>query len=500
MNDFYNFKRASIPAIGRASLAGVLISIAAVGCGGGGGAPAPVPEAVVVKVDDAVVLEGNTSGGTVDLAFKVTLDKALINKLDATVKTVSLIKTGFTSTPSAAKGGASCNASEVDYIEQASLVIAQGAASGQLVVKVCQDTVFEPNEALEVTLKGSNGITFTARGTIVNDDPGGLNGTGVTSGLLGRQVAFGRDTVSLTNSNADGALGFSMDAATHDKSCVIDKVTGLTWQGTWDATTKFGDAEKLVTAANAARLCRYNDWRLPSINELVSLLDLNIARGNSINADAPLGIASMAGQFWSREQVGASAAATNAWLVDVSEGGLVSFKPKTEAMSVRLVRGSSLDSSCEAGRDSLRFDVLEAPDGTVYDRKTSLTWMRCSEGYAGSSCTKDTAADAFDPSKVSDDYLSTWLQSVNGNAAAKGLGFGDWRIPTVKELASLVDRCGNSPAISGGFFPGTLPGSYMTSTPNANEKSSFWFVNFVDGTVSVGAPTNKSLRLVRGGQ
>lgn len=499
MNHFHTFKSAGLLAIGRASLASVFIGVAAVGCGGGGGG-APIPEAVVSKVDDARVLEGNASGGTVDLVFNVTLDKPVVNRLEISFSTVSLIKSGYTSTPSAAKGGSSCSASEVDYIEKLnqSIVLSKGETSRQIVVQVCQDMVFEPNENLELKLQASSGPELIARGTIVNDDPGGLNSTGVTSGLLAGQRAFGRDTDSLTNNNSDGALGFSFDVASQP-SLVVDKVTGLTWQSVWVNNAQYSDVQNLLLLANNGSQ-RYVDWRLPSVIELLSLLDFKVARGSVMNADASLGAPSMSGQFWTREQVGASASATNAWMVAVDEGGLVSFKPKTQALSVRLVRGEGLYSSCEAGRDSYRFDVLEVLNGTVYDRKTGLTWMRCAEGYAGGSCTKDTSPDAFDPNKTSDVYLNTWLQSVNGNPASKGLGFNDWRIPTVKELASLVDRCVNAPAISKDFFPGTSPSSFISSTRNANDAASFWYVDFNDGTVATGVPGGKSLRLVRGGQ
>ena len=155
-------------------------------CGGGGGA-APPAEATVLRVDDASVLEGSGSvTSTSDLNFLVTLDKPVITRLELRISTISLIKPGFASTPGAAKGGASCGG-DVDYIQQQDqpLVFAAGVSSGLITVKICHDAVFEPNETLDVTWKTERGTTSMLKGVIINDDAGGLNGTGATAMLAG---------------------------------------------------------------------------------------------------------------------------------------------------------------------------------------------------------------------------------------------------------------------------------------------------------------------------
>lgn len=99
-------------------------------------------------------------------------------------------------------------------------------------------------------------------------------------GMLGRDV---------TNpDSSDGKLGFSYSAVgSYDKTeCVKDNITGLTWEGkpssglrainntyTNYGDSRNGDAGAYVTAVNATGLCGHTDWRLPTRDELYSLVD-----------------------------------------------------------------------------------------------------------------------------------------------------------------------------------------------------------------------------------
>ncbi len=164
-------------------------------CGGGGGGA--VAEAVVSNIEsDVAILEGSTANGTSDLIFTVTLDKPVVTRLELRVSTLSAIKPGFVSTPGAAKGGAACGG-DVDYIHLVdnSIVFSPGSRTGQITVKVCHDTSFEPNEILYVNWSPLGGQSSQSKGTILNDDVGGLNSTGATA-LLGGFPAFGNEMVA----------------------------------------------------------------------------------------------------------------------------------------------------------------------------------------------------------------------------------------------------------------------------------------------------------------
>jgi len=67
--------------------------------------------------------------------------------------------------------------------------------------------------------------------------------------------------------------------------------------------------------------------------------------------------------------------------------------------------------------------------------------------------------------------------------AVQALGDG-WRLPTVTELQSLVDRSRSDPAIDTAKFPDTKSDWYWTSTPCAWNKNARWVVDFSYGVVS----------------
>lgn len=129
-------------------------------------------------------------------------------------------------------------------------------------------------------------------------------------------------------------------------------------------------------------------------------------------------------------------------------------------------------------------------------------WKQCTEGDVGAQCNQ-SSTPGFVTATTTASSLSNWVKSVNADPVALGSGYSDWRIPTVKELATLVDRCitpPSAPAINTTIFPASKPMSYISSTVDANDSSRFWYVNFADGTVGVASPANKYLRLVRAGQ
>jgi len=481
-----------------------LLGFTLAACGGGGGGGSPVPEAVVSNIEsDVAIFEGSTANGTSDLTFTVTLDKPVVTRLELRVSTLSAIKSGFVSTPGAAKGGAACGG-DVDYVHLVdnSIVFSPGSRTGQITVRVCQDTSFEPNEILYVNWSPLGGQNSTLKGTIRNDDAGGLNSTGATA-LLGGLPAFGRDVNALTNNNADGALGFSF-ASVSSGACAQDKVTGLTWQKNWPGTGTAYSAVSLgtlVNNANNALLCGKSDWRVPTTNELLSLINFSVLSGNPINADVLVPGDSMTGEYWTSETV--ATATDQAWVVSPGQGGAVSSLAKTSSTPlIRLVSGENRASSCGDAAD--RFTILRnltgTADGTVYDAKSGLMWKQCTEGSEGAQCNMTSTVPYETNRSEAVTYIFNWLKNVNENPNTLGAGFGDWRLPSVKELASLIDRCNTSGAIDATIFPNSRPFSYVSATKSSNDGSLFWYVNFIDGTIAVGPPTGKYIRLVRAGQ
>lgn len=129
-------------------------------------------------------------------------------------------------------------------------------------------------------------------------------------------------------------------------------------------------------------------------------------------------------------------------------------------------------------------------DGTVTDQTTGLQWQRCSQGQAWSNGTCAGTATGH-----------TWQAALQLAEAASYAGRSNWRLPNIKELASIVEQACVSPAIDLAVFPGTSSSVFWSSSPYANYTAYAWFVVFRNGTGGYdGKSHGLQVRLVRGGQ
>jgi hypothetical protein len=312
---------------------------------------------------------------------------------------------------------------------------------------------------------------------------------------MGGGAAFGRDTNPLTNTNADGALGFSFEKQPNAASwnCSYDKVTGLTWQRPQGAMVAFADLATYVTNINSVVTCGHADWRVPNVNELLSLMDASVIGSNSPNADRIGSTDAMTGRYWSSEAT--PFGQNDAYVVDSSNSGAVSYANRSDSYAVRLVRGAANSDACDNADGRYR----DVGDETVVDSRTGLMWKKCVQGNLGAACGGGTPQNFSNAAELLQN-----LRDTNLGAPTLNQGYSDWRIPSRNELASLVKRScviGSTGAmIVNSVFPATEALSFVTSTFDANNLLQYWYVEFAQGTVAVGDATGKRLRLVRGGQ
>jgi hypothetical protein len=470
-------RRGAFGALGAIALAAMLAA-----CGGGDSGPR------VQSVVAAPLLEGDA--GTQNLELTVTLDTAPTKDVWLSYTTLALGKAGVAGSPAGfATGGVTC-ATGVDFVQArnmtAPILKGETVATLQLPV-VCGDTVFEPNEVFQLNWSmGASEGTLTV--TLINDDAGGLNSPGV-SAVLGGATAFGRDTHALTNAAADGALGFSF-ADTASGACRHDRVTGLTWAPVDDTRVTYAAAGDAVGLANGIALCGFSDWRLPGAEELASLVD-HSRMALPLHADATAGSTQMTGRYWSQDRH--AAASVDQMVVSFTDVGAVGGALRTGTAGVRLVRGAALGDACGGGR------FVNHGDGTLSDAKTGLMWKQCPEGLSGVDCATGSAWSTTETGNL--DAVGH-LAAVNAEPTARGLGYGDWRIPSRHELASLLCRGpASAPLIDSVAFPATGAYSYLSSTLHAAIPSASWFVNFdTDGAVGATSNPGKRVRLVRAGQ
>ena len=125
-----------------------------------------------------------------------------------------------------------------------------------------------------------------------------------------------------------------------------------------------------------------------------------------------------------------------------------------------------------------------------HDADNTYTWYdskpATNGGYAG------TSGDGTD----TEDFIKQLNDSNFG-------GHSDWRIPTIKELAYLVDRSipYPGPTIDAAYFPNTAASWYWSSTTSADDTGAAWVVDFYYGHDGYGGKNYYDyVRAVRGGQ
>jgi len=131
-------------------------------------------------------------------------------------------------------------------------------------------------------------------------------------------------------------------------------------------------------------------------------------------------------------------------------------------------------------------------NGTVTDTQTKVVWQRCVVGmkWDGKSCTGQSLDYKYREShSVVDEF--------NQKKVAK---HSNWRLPTEKELASLVESTCFNPAINLDVFPYTPQSGFWTSTEDQGLNSTrIKVLHFYNGN-TYAANQNQSwrIRLVAG--
>jgi hypothetical protein len=130
-------------------------------------------------------------------------------------------------------------------------------------------------------------------------------------------------------------------------------------------------------------------------------------------------------------------------------------------------------------------------NGTVTDNLTNLIWMQNAYFFVSGR----TWANAL----IEANGLKSGDAGLTDNSKA-----GDWRLPNVRELQSLVDYGGYTPSIlpAGHPFTNVKSGTYWSSTIWAHPTitTNAWLVSFTDGNVNYSSKSNLNyVWCVRGG-
>lgn len=265
----------------------------------------------------------------------------------------------------------------------------------------------------------------------------------------------------------DNVTGLIWEVKTNDGT-VHDRDNTYTWYDSNPATNGGNagsqgdgtDTEDFLRSLNSGNFGGYTDWRLPTIKELTFILDYS----SYPRINTAIFPNFQYGNYWSATIT--SNNYNDAFMVDIGSGNINSGS-KSNSRYVIAVRGRVF---------SNRF--IDNGDGTVTDKATGLMWL-----------------------KQTDAVKKTWIQALSYAETLETAGYSDWRVPTAKELVSIIDYTRTFPAFTQSLF--TLPSSdgyIWTGTNNPN--TSAYYVTIQYGTMWSDMKTNGNsyVLAVRGGQ
>ncbi len=239
-----------------------------------------------------------------------------------------------------------------------------------------------------------------------------------------------------------------------DRTFVKDLNTGLIWTRTpalnltQAAQKTWGNA---ASYCNALNLADRNDWRLPSPQELLTIIDISkydpALDTEYFSGLSELPTSTTPGLFWTSKTYQGNTG--SAFALYVSTGHLQSWD-KNDKNYVICVSGDEMPTGSFT-------TSTKNGDEIVIDSTTKLMWTKT-----------HSSSD------------KKWKDALEYCENLTYAGFSDWRLPNKNELASLVNFDNFNPVSD---FPNIRKSDYWSSSTKSNTAKYGWEVSFGYGTV-----------------
>ncbi|MGC2696630.1 MAG: DUF1566 domain-containing protein [Candidatus Angelobacter sp.] len=307
----------------------------------------------------------------------------------------------------------------------------------------------------------------------------------------------GHEIVSPQGTGQDGELQKGMKPpdrrfTDNDDGTVTDNLTGLIWLKNADL---FGELKWVDAIERARKLADGShglsddsapgDWRVPNIRELLSIIDYGRSEP-IIPAKHPFENVKIA-LYWTSTSL--LPAAHLGWMMTLGIGPTV-FDVKDSLNRSWPVRGTSslvprsgqkicfnsngvpIDCPCteqdgalQAGVDFPNPRFTDNGDGTVTDNMTQLVWLKNGNLFG---------LRVWEEALALCNSLSSETADLTDNSKP-----GDWRLPNIREIESLVDYNEVGPCLPKSHpFQNVRPSSYWTSTSVAAAPTEAMFIIF----------------------
>lgn len=248
---------------------------------------------------------------------------------------------------------------------------------------------------------------------------------------------------------------------------VTDLNTGLMWTQDYSNNVTWDEAQRL---AEALSIGGYDDWRVPTIKELYSLMDFSGASPGNANdfyvpyldtdvfnfdfGDTSNGERIIDAQYWSSTVYTSTTmnGDATAFGVNFADGRIKGYSTSTP----RNGQGSAHDVRFVRGNTAYGINDFMAEGEIIIDKATGLQWMR------------------YDAAYYTEDGLMPWADALQYCENSTIGGFDDWRLPDAKALQSIVDYSRSPDATNSAAIDPLFTVTSITNEAGAVDYPFFW--------------------------